>query len=307
MSQHVGGVDAFMLLMQQAKDRMNRENLTPDQREARIRELASSGANLAMLLMNSGAALEATVETAEDREAEEQAAADGAMTLASLGDRFQEAVKKACTAEKGENERELNDALRALRSLITTDPKLVNRQGSFNVTALHIAMETASLEVVKTLLTFKAEETKPDTRLLNCFEQTPLMRLRKNGRTKPKAKECVELMLKYNREAGMVDASCPEDVDAILAAPKRESREPKDEDDASPFKKKIKKDEFESGDSRGMTLRFSLGPKEEKEVKDEPKEVKDEPKEVKDEPKEVKDEPKEVKDEPKELKDEPKD
>ena len=65
--QRVGGVDAFMLLMQRAKDHMNRQNLTPDQREAHIRELASSGANLAMLLMKSGAALEATVETAADR------------------------------------------------------------------------------------------------------------------------------------------------------------------------------------------------------------------------------------------------
>jgi hypothetical protein len=37
---------------------------------------------------------------------------------------FQTAVEKACKAEKGENEREHNDALRAL---ITTDPKLVNR------------------------------------------------------------------------------------------------------------------------------------------------------------------------------------
>ena len=253
-----------MLLMQRAKDHMNRQNLTPDQRGAHIRELASSGANLAMLLMKSGAALEATVETAADREAEEQAAADGATTLASLGNRFEKAVEKACKAEKGENERELNDALRALRSLITTDPKLVNRQGSFNVTALHTAMATASPQVVKTLLTFKAEETKPDTRLLNCFEQTPLMRLCKYGRTEPKAKECVELMLKYNREAGVVDASCPEDVDAILAAPKRKSREPNDEDDASPLKKK-----FESGDSRAMTSSFSLGSKEEKEVKDE--------------------------------------
>lgn len=272
MSQRVGGVDAFMLLMQQAQDRMNLENLTPDQRAARISELASSGANLMMLLMNSGAALEATVSTAADREAEEQAAADGATTLASLGDRFEEAVEKACKAEKGENERELNDALRALRSLITTDPKLVNRQGSFNVTALHTAMATASPQVVKTLLTFKAEETKPDTRLLNCFEQTPLMRLRKSGRTEPKAKECVELMLKYNQETDMVDASCPKNVDAILAAPKRKSPEPKDEDDASPLKKKDKKDEFESGDSREMTLSFSLGPKVKKEeVNDETK------------------------------------
>ena len=65
------------------------------------------------------------------------------------------------------------------------------------------------------------------------------MRLCKYGRTEPKAKECVELMLKYNREAGVVDASCPEDVDAILAAPKRKSREPNDEDDASPLKEKF--------------------------------------------------------------------
>ena len=271
MSQRVGGVDAFMLLMEQAALRMNRENLTPDQRQARIRELASSGANLAMLCMKLGAALEATVKTDADREAEEQAAADGATTLASLGDRFEEAVEKACEAENGENERELNDALRALRSLITTDPKLVNRQRSFNVTALHTAMETASPQVVETLLTFKAEETKPDTRLLNCFKQTPLMRLRKNGRTKPKAKECVELILKYNRETGMVDASCPEDVDAILAAPKRELPEPNDEDDASPRRKKEKKDEFESGDSNVIRLSFSLGPKEDEKVKDETK------------------------------------
>jgi hypothetical protein len=255
MSQCVGGADALMLLMQQAARRMD-PNLTPDQREARIREIASSGADLMMMLMNSGAALEATVETAADREAEKQAAADGATTLASLGDRFQEAVKKACEAEKGENEREVNDALRVLRSLITTDPKLVNRQGSFNVTALHNAMATASPQVVKTLLTFKAEESKPDTRLLNCFEQTPLMRLRKTGRTKPKAKECVELMLKYNRETGMVDTSCPEDVDAILAAPKRESPEYNEEDDASPRKKKEKKDKFESGDTRETTFQL---------------------------------------------------
>ena len=104
------------------------------------------------------------------------------------------------------------------------------------------------------------------------------MRLRKSARTKPKAKECVELMLKYNREAGMVDASCPDDVDAILAAPKRESPEPEDEDDANPLKKKKEKNEFEAGDSHEYTLQFSTGPQEKKEVKDEPKEVKEEPK-----------------------------
>ena len=207
------------------------------------------------------------VESEEHREAEEQAAADGVTTLASLGDRFEQAVNKACKAEHNDNEREFDDALRVLRSMITTDPKLVNRQGSFNVTALHTAMAWASPQVVKTLLTFKAEETRPDTRLLNCFEQTPLMRLRKYARTHPKAKECVELMLKYNRETGMVDASCPGDVDAILAAPKCKSPESKDEDDANPLKKK-KKNEFESGDSSEMTLSFSLKPKEEKKVKE---------------------------------------
>ena len=291
MSQRAGGIDALMLLMEHAKERLNRENLTPEQRQARVRELSSAGANLAMMLMEHGGALEATVETEEHREAEAAAEAaaeaEGATTLASLGNRFEEAVNKACEAEQGDNEREFDDALRALRSLITTDPKLVNRQGSFNVTALHTAMATASPQVVKTLLTFKAEETKPDTRLLNCFDQTPLMRLRRVARTKPKAKECIELMLKYNREAGMVDASCPDDVDAILAAPKRKSPEPKDEDDddANPLKKKKDKNEFEAGDSRECTLQLSTGPKEKKEVKDEPKEVKDEPKEVKDEPK----------------------
>ena len=145
-----------------------------------------------------------------------------AITLASARDHFEEAVDKACKAEKGENERELDNALRALREFITTDPTLVNSQGSFDVTALHTAMATHSPQVVKTLLTFKAEETKPDTRLVNCFEQTPLMRLRmnggylRNGQIIPKARECVELILKYNKEAGMVDSSCPEDVDTVF-------------------------------------------------------------------------------------------
>lgn len=284
MSQRVGGVDAFMAIMQQAKDRMNEQNLTPEQREARIQQIAESGTNLFMLLRESGAGLEVTVDTAEERQAEEQAAADGATTLASLGTRFEKAIEKACEAEKGDNERELDDALRAIRSLITIDPKLVNRQGSFNATALHVAMATGSPQVLNTLLTFKAEETKPNTLLLNCFNQTPLMRLRKYGHTEPKAKECVELMLKYNCEAGMVDASCPQDVDAILASPKRQSREPKDkdedEDDASPLKKK-----FESGDSREMPLCFSIAFKQENELKDDPKELKDDPKELKDDSK----------------------
>ena len=57
----------------------------------------------------------------------------------------------------------------------------------------------------------------------------------------------------------------------VLADRKRESPEPKDEDDASPLHKKAKKDEFESGDSREMTLSFSFPSEGEKEVKDETK------------------------------------
>ena len=51
---------------------------TPEQREARIRELASSGTDLAMMLMQHGAALEAVFQSEEHHEAEAEAEADGA-------------------------------------------------------------------------------------------------------------------------------------------------------------------------------------------------------------------------------------
>ena len=135
---------------------------------------------------------------------------------------FEEVVAQAMDAERDGHFEKLHKAHEKLRALISKEVKLgadtfsVNKAGAFSVTPLHSASGGGCEKTLKLLLTHEAETTKPDINALNCFNQTPMMRLVKYSGWTDRGKKCAAHLVDFMKETGVSDATIPFDV-ATLA------------------------------------------------------------------------------------------